>query len=264
MLLTGSQMADRLVRIFLETVNPSWPVVEEGSFRRTYLAFKADRAFGAGGWEAQLYTVMAITVRHVQLLQKGECVAHVSPDTFFRRCEVLRQEAGYVPTLGTVIELQTLLLSLLHLGSYQVSCSVCVVPFRVRRDYVDFVSSAICVIDRVWPCLLSLSNPQSSASNEIAPNAQLSHLYRMTITLTQCWRRWSAALRIPPIRPAASSSPSNNGPLHRGQPSPRNVLQFQVLQLKNYYLSLDVVATLNPQSFRGSPFQASPSVIVCL
>ena len=109
-------MADRLIRVFFKAVNLSWPVIEEAAFRTRYLAFKADRAFGAGGWEAMLYMIMAAAARHVQLLQRGKDLGNISPDISFSRPEALRQDTGFVPASGTVIGLQTLLPSSLYLA----------------------------------------------------------------------------------------------------------------------------------------------------
>lgn len=60
-------MADRLIRLYFEVVNSSWPVIDEKTFMARYRAFKLDRALGARGWDVLLYLVMALAARHTQL-----------------------------------------------------------------------------------------------------------------------------------------------------------------------------------------------------
>jgi hypothetical protein len=105
-------MADRLVRAFFEMVNPSWPVVEDSTFLARYRAFKSDRTFGEGGWETLLYVVMAVSARHLQLLQGLD---NVDPAVFFSRSEYLRRNVRHDPAVATV-KLQVLLLSSLYLA----------------------------------------------------------------------------------------------------------------------------------------------------
>ncbi len=107
-------MADRLIRLYFEAVNPSWPVIEESIFVARYRAFKSDRALGAEGWEVLLCVVMALAARHTQLAQD---LGAIDPGIFFSRSEALRRTMRYYSDApGIVVQTQILLLSSLYLA----------------------------------------------------------------------------------------------------------------------------------------------------